>query len=125
MAFWATIAFLVPVPPAPFITQKAVVDTEDGHVSFSFHHVLFVLWDVTFLPRSSIFLSFISSTFLTSTLQLDLLFQIHSGNLCFSSRMSISVIDKVGFRSSVLIHPAGLEKGLFPPIPTLLQVEEC
>lgn len=58
MAFWATIAFLVPVPPAPFITQKAVVDTEDGHVPFSFHHVLFVLWDVTSLPRSSIFLSF-------------------------------------------------------------------
>ena len=47
MAFSATIAFLVSVPPAPLIIQKAVVTTEDGDVSFSFHHVHFVLWDVT------------------------------------------------------------------------------
>ena len=47
MAFSATIAFQVSVPPAPLIIQKAVVTTEDGDVSFSFHHVHFVLWDVT------------------------------------------------------------------------------
>ena len=158
MAFSATIAFLVSVPPAPLIIQKAVVTSEDGDVSFSFHHVHFVLWDVTlqfclpkevmtllswwntsltpfstpcleaclspfffvfytFLPASSCL--FISSTSLTGTLQLSLLFQIYSGSLYFlilqfSSRMFISVIDKVGFRSSVLPHPSGLEKGPLP-----------
>lgn len=53
MAFWASIAFLVSVPPALLITQKAVVTTEDGRVSFSFHHVHFGLWDVMFSVLSS------------------------------------------------------------------------
>lgn len=47
--FWVFAAFLVSVPQAPLITKKGVVTIEDGHVSFSFHHVHFVLCHVTLL----------------------------------------------------------------------------
>lgn len=66
---------------------------------------------------------FFSSTSPIGTIQLGLLFQIHSDSLCFlilqfSSRMFISVIDKADFRTSVLPHPSGLKKGPLPlPYP--------
>lgn len=102
------------------LPEEAVTRLSSGNTSLtsSLLPVWTPIWShlLCFLPLVPASLClFISSTSLTGTPQLGLLFPIHSGSLCFlilqfSSLMFISMVAKVGFRSSVSPHPSGLEE---------------